>query len=245
MTGQVDLIKLDSLSKSYGVMRVTDAVTLHIHEGEAVGIVGPNGAGKTTLFNLITGTVQPSEGSIHWRGADITAMPAPQRCKGGIARSFQVPQPFGGMTVYENVLTAAIFGGGLTPDAARTRALDVLEASELSDRAGKVAGSLPLLDRKRLELSRALATDPKLLLLDEIAGGLTDPECVALVALIRKINRDHGVTVIWIEHVVHALMAVVNRLVVLDQGRIVMDGEPHAVMGSDLVRKLYTGLVDD
>ncbi len=241
----MQLVSLQGLSKSYGALRVTDDVTLSIAEGEAVGIVGPNGAGKTTLFNLITGTVRPSRGQILWRGAEITARTAPWRCRAGIARSFQVPQPFSGMTVFENVLTAAIFGGGLSPRAARARVAEVLEATELAARAGDLAGALPLLSRKRLELSRALATDPRLLLLDEIAGGLTDAECGALIALIRRINREHGVTVVWIEHVVHALMAVVGRLVVLDQGRVVMDGAPAEVMGSELVRKLYTGLSDD
>ncbi|QYZ69589.1 ABC transporter ATP-binding protein [Neotabrizicola shimadae] len=239
------LVELVGLSRSYGALKVTDNVTLGIPRGEALGIVGPNGAGKTTLFNLITGTVAPSSGRVIWRGQDITALSAASRCRAGIARSFQVPQPFAGMTVYENVLTAAIFGAGLTARAARARTRDVLEATELADRASRLAGALPLLDRKRMELSRALATNPDLLLLDEIAGGLTDQECTALIALIRSINRDHGVTVVWIEHVVHALLAVVTRLVVLDQGRVVMDGDPHTVMASDLVRRLYTGLSDD
>lgn len=235
------ILALEQLSKSYGALRVTEEVTLDLAEGEAVGIVGPNGAGKTTLFNLIAGTVRPTAGRIHFQGEDISSTSVQRRCRKGIARSFQVPQPFSGMTVYENVLTAAIFGGGLKAGDAATLALEVLRQTELANKADRIAGALPLLDRKRLELSRALATSPKLLLLDEIAGGLTDQECTALIELIRRINRERGVTILWIEHVVHALLAVVLRLIVLDTGRVVMDGEPHAVMGSELVRTLYTG----
>ena len=236
-----EILALEAVSKSYGAVAVARDVSLRIAEGEAVGIIGPNGAGKTTLFNLITGTVAPQTGAIRFRGADVSASSAAERCRLGVARSFQVPQPFGGMTVYENVFTAGLFGARLSKREAGAQALAILRDTELAAKADKLADEMPLLDRKRLELARALAAKPSLLLLDEIAGGLTDSECKALVALILRINREQGVTIVWIEHVVHALMAVVNRLVVLDAGRVVMDGEPKAVFASDEVVRLYTG----
>ena len=236
-----ELLRLQSLSKSYGGLAVTRDVTLGVDDGEAVGIIGPNGAGKTTLFNLITGTVAPQLGAIRFLGEDISRRSAAERCRLGIARSFQVPQPFGGMTVYENVFAAGLFGARLTRAEAARRAMTILRDTELDAKATRVAGELTLLDRKRLELARALATGPKLLLLDEIAGGLTDHECVALIALVKSINRERGVTIVWIEHVVHALLAVVNRLIVLDAGQLVMDGEPRAVFESEEVVRLYTG----
>ena len=206
--------------------------------GELVGILGPNGAGKTTLFNLITGTVQPNAGRVSFDGREVTAMDASRRCHLGIARSFQVPHPFVGMTVYENILVGATFGR--SRQAPEARALEVMEMTGMASRANALAGSLTLLDRKRLELARALAADPQLLLLDEIAGGLTDSECGALLQMIRDVHAT-GVTIIWIEHVVHALLEVAQRLVVLDFGRLVTDGPPAEVMASPEVRAIYMG----
>ena len=207
-------------------------------EGEIVGILGPNGAGKTTLFNLIAGTVQPDNGRINFTGEDISALGAADRCKRGIARSFQVPQPFNGMSVYENALLAATFGRDpLDPES---RALAALEQSGMKAKANIPAGKLTLLDRKRLELARALAANPKLLLLDEIAGGLTDSECVSLLAAIKDVHAQ-GVTIIWIEHVVHALLSVAQRLVVLNFGKIIADGNPREIMNSREVKSIYLG----
>ena len=238
------MLDLAGLSRNFGALKVTDEVSLSIPQGQAVGIIGPNGAGKSTLFSLITGTLMPDAGQVGFAGKDITSRNAAWRSRHGIARSFQVPQPFSGMTVFENLLTAASFGGGLSGRAAAERALSVLDQTHLAHRADTLAGDLTLLDRKRVELARALATNPRLLLLDEIAGGLTDAECAQLIEIIRQIHAG-GVTIVWIEHIVHALLAVVSRLVVLDTGRVVADGEPHGVISSPAVVALYTGMPHD
>ncbi|QRM57788.1 ABC transporter ATP-binding protein [Sinorhizobium sp. BG8] len=235
------IIELNAVSKRYGALQVTDNVTLSVDAGEALGIIGPNGAGKTTLFNLIAGTTMPDSGTIRFDGTDVTRMPARQRCHRGIGRSFQIPHPFVGMTTYENVLIGATFGGCSTESAGAAKAVDVLELTGLSGKANVLAGRLTLLERKRLEMARALASSPKLLLLDEIAGGLTEPECVELVAAIRSV-RAEGVSIIWIEHVVHALLAVVDRIAVVDFGRKIAEGEPAATMASPEVAAIYMGI---
>lgn len=235
------ILRLDDVSKSFGALKVTDGVSVDVPAGQALGIIGPNGAGKSTLFNLITGNMMADAGRIEFLGRDVTRVPAMGRVRMGVGRSFQIPQPFEGLTVFENLLTAATFGRGgreadVVADCAR-----ILEETELLRKANRLAGSLSLLDRKRLELARAMATDPKLLLLDEIAGGLTDGECRALVATIRGIHA-RGTTIIWIEHVLHALTSVVERLLVLDFGRVIGIGAPDAIMASREVREIYLGL---
>ncbi|MEE9312130.1 MAG: ABC transporter ATP-binding protein [Planctomycetota bacterium] len=239
-----DILSVSDLSKSFGAVTVADEQTFNVAQGEALGIIGPNGAGKTSLFNLITGTLAPNSGTITYCGKNITKHPAAKRCKNGIARSFQVPQPFSGMTVFENALVAATQSADLRGQAAYDLCLEVLEQTELLPKANVKAGQLTLLDRKRLELTRALCTRPKLLLLDEIAGGLTENECQSLIETIKSIHAD-GVTVIWIEHVVHALLAVVDRLIVIDFGRIVANGDPTDTMNSDQVREIYLGIDAD
>ena len=231
-------MSLSALSKSYGALVVTDGLGLDVKEGEILGVLGPNGAGKTTLFNLIAGTVRPDSGRVAFEGLDISRLDAAARCKRGVARSFQTPHPFGGMTVFENVLVGAAFGRN--PRDPEARALAALEQTGMRAKANVLAGGLTLLDRKRLEMARALATDPKLLLLDEIAGGLTDSEYASLLAAIRDIHAA-GVTIVWIEHVVHALLAVARRLVVMNFGRIIADGRPDAVMASREVKSVYLG----
>ena len=232
------LLSLSSLSKKYGALVVTDALSLDVAEGEIVGILGPNGAGKTTLFNLIAGTVKPDQGQVHFNGEDISKLGASQRCKRGISRSFQVPHPFSGMSVYENVLVGATFGREPTDPSAR--ALAVLEQTGMKLKANQLAGGLTLLDRKRLEMARALAANPKLLLLDEIAGGLTESECASLLAAIKDVHAS-GVTIVWIEHVVHALLSVAQRLVVMNFGKLIADGAPKEVMNSREVKSVYLG----
>ena len=234
------LLVLDGLRKAYGSLVVTDGVSLAVAEGEAVGVIGPNGAGKTTLFALVTGAVLPDAGAILLDGRDVTRLSAQKRCVAGLCRSHQVPQPFENLTVFENLLVAACFGRGLGEREARDVCGDILARTGLLAKANRIGGSLTLLDRKRLEMARALATRPRVLLLDEIAGGLTEGECAELVATIRDINRD-GTTIIWIEHIVHALLAVVGRLVVLDFGKVIAEGEPQAVMASRAVREIYLG----
>lgn len=235
------LLQLDTVSKSFGALRVTDGLSLSLAKGEALGIIGPNGAGKTTLFNLITGNVRPDQGRVHFQGRDITALSAAQRCHLGMGRSYQVPHPFGGMTVFENVLVGATFGAGQSERDGTALALDALQRTGLLAKANRLAGSLPLLDRKRLELARALATQPELLLLDEIAGGLTEHEVAELIASIQDI-RASGTAIIWIEHIVHALLAVVDRLLVINFGKLLMQGNPAEVMASAQVQEIYLGM---
>jgi branched-chain amino acid transport system ATP-binding protein len=235
----MSLLSLEDIKKSYGALKVTDGVSLDVAAGEIVGILGPNGAGKTTLFNLIAGTVKPNSGRVFFKGQDVTRLDASARCRMGLSRSFQIPHPFNGMTVFENILVGATFGRQ-THQGAEARAADVLRLTGLARRANDRAGSLTLLERKRLEMARALATDPALLLLDEIAGGLTERECLSLLDAIREVHST-GVTIVWIEHVVHALMSVAQRLVVVDFGRKIADGPPAEVLASKEVQSVYMG----
>lgn len=239
-----EILRLDGVSKAYGAVIVADTQSWSLGSGEALGVIGPNGAGKTSMFNLVTGTIAPNSGRITFDGQDVTGWSAARRCRAGIARSFQVPQPFGGMTVFENALVAATQGAGLSGPEAEGLCLDILDRTGLLHRANTLAKGLTLLERKRLELTRALCAKPKLLLLDEIAGGLTDSECVSLVRTIKDI-RETGVSIVWIEHVVHALLAVVDRLIVIDFGRKIADGVPEEIMNSREVKEIYLGIEAD
>ncbi len=235
------IVSLHNVSKRFGALTVTDDVSFDVPEGEALGIIGPNGAGKSTLFNLITGTLSPDSGRVEYDGRDVTRVPPMQRCLSGIGRSFQIPQPFDRLTVFENLLVSATHGRGLPEGAVEEDCAEVLERTELIKVANSPAGGLTLLQRKRLELARAMATRPKLLLLDEIAGGLTEGECVALVDTIKAIHGE-GVTIVWIEHVLHALTSVVERLLVLDFGKVIGIGDPAEIMASREVREIYLGI---
>ncbi len=237
----MELLALHSVSKSYGALKVTDNISLSVSKGETLGILGPNGAGKTTLFNLISGDVRCDEGRVMYAGNDVSRLMPNQRCHAGIGRSYQVPQPFGNMSVFENLVTAACFGGQQSEKQAWQTAKDVLEQTGLLSHANKPAGGLTLLNRKRLELARALATQPDLLLLDEIAGGLTEHEAHELVEELKRI-KGRGVTMIWIEHVVHALLSIADRLFVINFGQKLAEGEPQAVMNDPEVRRVYMGM---
>jgi len=236
-----DLLRIDNLSKRFGSLTAVDGLSLSLKQGETLGILGPNGAGKSTLFNLIAGDLQPTTGSIYFRGRDVTGLPSFRRCRMGIGRSYQIPRPFGRMTVFENLLTAATFASGKSEAACRPLCLDVLARTGLIGKADVLAGRLTLLERKRLELARALATGPQLLLLDEIGGGLTDSEIHALMETIRAVIAT-GVSVIWIEHIVHALFSVVSRLFVMNFGKELADGVPGAVMANPRVQEIYMGI---
>jgi branched-chain amino acid transport system ATP-binding protein len=235
------LLRLESVSKSYGALRAVDAISLSVAQGETLGVLGPNGAGKTTLFNLISGDARVDSGVMSFAGEAITHLAPHRRCRLGIGRSYQIPQPFGAMTVFENLLVAAAFGGGLGEHDAHAVCVETLERADLLGRANQLAGTLTLLDRKRLELARALATQPKLLLLDEIASGLTDHEAQELVAEIKAI-KARGMTMIWIEHVVHALLAVADRLFVLNYGQKLAEGAPQDVVNDTAVKRVYMGI---
>jgi branched-chain amino acid transport system ATP-binding protein len=235
------LLELNEVSKSYGALKAVDTVSLIVEDGEALAVIGPNGAGKTTLFNLITGDVAPTAGHMLFDGTDVTAMPPHRRSRLGIGRSYQIPHPFANMSVFENLLVGAIFGGGITERDSYKRCSDVLKLTGLYDKANVPARTLTLLQRKRLEMARALATQPKLLLLDEIAGGLTEYECGELVKTIKEIHA-RGTTIVWIEHIVHALVSVASRLLVMNFGQLLAQGNPYEVMSDARVREVYMGI---
>ena len=234
------LVCARTVVKRFGANTVLPGVDFAVRAGEAVGIVGPNGAGKTTLLAALSGSLALDAGAIYFNGANVTALDAAQRCRLGIARSHQVPRPFLGMTVFENVLTAALHGGGFAQSVAYDRAVDALDLCGMLPIANRRAESLGLLDRKRLELTRALATAPQLLLLDEIGGGLTDGEATELVATIQTL-RGRQITIVWIEHIVHVLTQVVERLVCMDAGRVIADGTPQEVFANQTVVAAYLG----
>ena len=234
------ILAAEGVVKSFDALLVLDRVDFAVGAAEAVGIVGPNGAGKSTLLNVLAGALRPAAGSVRFRGADVTKTAAAHRCRLGIARSHQVPRPFEAMTVFENVLVAATAGGGFVREEAYDRCIDALDLCGMLRVANRRAETLGLLDRKRLELARALATDPVILLLDEIGGGLTDAEAGELVATILELRR-RNLAVVWIEHIVHILLQVVDRLVCMNAGRIIADGAPRAVMADSAVIDAYIG----
>ncbi len=235
------ILVAEGLTKRFGAVTVVDDVSFSVAAGEVLGILGPNGAGKTTLFNLISGDLAANGGELSLDGSRLSAEPPYRRCQRGIGRTYQVPQPFGAMTAFENLLVPAMMSAHLRETEAYDHCAQVLGDCGLWDHANTPAGSLTLLNRKRLELARALAGKPKLLLLDEIAGGLTDAEGAELVALIRRV-RDQGVTIIWIEHVLHALMAVADRILVLNFGAKIAEGAPDEVMQNPEVQRVYMGI---
>jgi branched-chain amino acid transport system ATP-binding protein len=236
------VIEVDRVTKSFLGAPVIADLSFSVQEGEAVGIVGPNGAGKTTLLNLIAGDLAPERGTIHFDGRDVTRLRPDKRCHAGLARTAQVPRPFDGLSVFENVLVGATFGTHERASGpAKDLAAQALVQADMLDKANVLAGTLGLLDRKRLELARALATEPKVLLLDEIAGGLTEAEVHLLVEKIRQLAAG-GVTIVWIEHIVHALLAMVDRIMAMSFGRKIAEGDPHEVMGSPAVREVYLGV---
>lgn len=237
----MSILSLNGVNKSYGAVTVVDNLTININAGEAVGVIGPNGAGKSSLFNVISGLVPVDAGSIYLKNQDVTSASLEERCHLGICRAFQIPKPFEGMTVYENLLVGSIYGAGRNQFESEDVAYNILDKTGLLKLANEKAGALRLLDRKRLELAKALSTDPQVLLLDEIAGGLTDHECESLITLINNLKND-GVTIIWIEHVLRALMAFAERLVVLNFGKVIADGRPDEVWAMPEVKQIYLGI---
>jgi len=234
------VLELVGLSRNFGGLKVIDKLDLTVADREIVGIIGPNGAGKSTLFNLIGGNLTPDSGRIVYAGRELAGTTVWGRCRLGIGRTFQIPKPFTHMSVFENVLVAAIHGGGMTIARAKHQAEAVLETTGLWHRHAVDARRLPLLDLKRLELAKALASAPKLLLLDELAGGLTEAECNILLDIVREVH-DSGTTIVWIEHVIRALRRIAGRLVVLYGGAIFASGPPELVLADDRVKEIYLG----
>ena len=234
------LLELDNVTKRFGRVVIAEDLSFAVGPGDVVGIVGPNGAGKTSLFGLISGDLAPGAGEVRFAGHTVTKLDSAARCRLGIGRTYQVPRPFGDMTVFENVLVAAQQGGRLRRKASYAAAAVALERTGIESQANTPAERLGLLQRKRLELARALATQPTLLLLDEVAGGLTDPEVAQLVEIVRGVNAD-GVAVIWIEHVVRALTSLVSRMTCLYGGEFIGDGTPAEVLSTPRVREVYLG----
>jgi branched-chain amino acid transport system ATP-binding protein len=234
------VLEAKNLTKSYGGVRVVDDLSVSLLAGEALGVVGPNGAGKTTMLNLLTGIVHADEGTVIFGGEDISRRSPDERCHLGLGRTYQIPKPFEGMTVFENVLVGGTYGRGRSEKGSYEVCARALARTSLLPQANVLAESLSLLERKRLELARALATEPKVLLLDEIAGGLTEHEMQSLMDTIRQL-RTEGISIIWIEHIVHALLAVVDRLIAIDFGRLIAEGDPQTVINSPEVRDVYMG----
>lgn len=234
------VLKSSGLCMAFGAFKVLENINLRVMQGEIVGVLGPNGAGKTTLMNLLTGAYLPTAGQVHLMGRDVTRLATAARCHQGLGRTHQVPRPFTGMTVFENVLIAVRHGRATPVGDPIAAAWEALNDTGLTSVANRAASTLGLLDRKRLELSRALATDPQVLLLDEIGGGLTQAEGDKLVALIRNIH-ERGVTIIWIEHIMRMLMDSCSRLICMAGGQIIADGIPRDVIDAPAVQSAYFG----
>lgn len=239
-----EILTIQSLTKTFGSLTAVDNLTFNVEEGEILGMMGPNGAGKTTVFNLITGVYKPSGGKVIYRGTDVTHFPAAHRCRLGIGRTYQIPRPFENMTVFENLLVGAEYGANLKGKQARIEATDVLDFTGLLPKKDTFAGKLPLLDRKRLELARALATKPTLLLIDEVAAGLTESEVENLLDIVKSI-RQKGVTIIWVEHILMMLNRGVDRLLVINGGKWLMCGDPKECMESKEVHEVYLGMEEE
>jgi branched-chain amino acid transport system ATP-binding protein len=240
MTERPTVLEVAGLGKRFGGLTVIDRLDFTVGEREILGIIGPNGAGKTTLFNLIAGVLQPSAGIIRYNGREIGGLRSWDRCRLGIGRTYQIPKPFSHMSVFENVLTAAVHGAGKTIRAARERAEALLSLTGLAADHARLAGQLTLLDLKRLELCRALAIGPRLLLLDEIAGGLTDAEVDTLLGIVQRVHEE-GMAIVWIEHVIRALRRLCHRIAVLHEGAFVTIGDPETVLADQRVKTIYLG----
>ena len=235
------LLVLDDVTKRFRGLVAVDEVSFDVEAGEICGVIGPNGAGKTTLFNMIAGVFEPDGGSITFAGQRIDGLSADKVCRRGIGRTFQLVRPFPGLTVEDNVIVGGLLHRANVA-AAREKAHDLLRRLDLYDKRHQKASSLTLPDRKRLEVARALATDPKLLLLDEVMAGLRPTETDRMVAVLKALNHDTGLTIVLIEHVMRAVMALAGHIVVLHHGALIADGPPEAVVRDAAVIESYLGV---
>jgi branched-chain amino acid transport system ATP-binding protein len=230
------------VNKHFGGVVAVNNISFDIQAGEAIGLMGPNGAGKSTLLNLISGEYKPDSGTVAFKGHDITGLAPHRICHLGIARTYQIPQPFVNLTTLQNIMVAAEYGRGLGKDAAENEALKLIDMAELTEKKGAFARDLASITLKRLELARALATAPTLLLLDEVAAGLTEEEIPQILDILQRV-REMGITYILIEHVMRVMVKVVDRIIVMDKGTKIAEGPPNEVMKDSNVIKAYLGEV--
>ena len=238
------ILEISDLYVGYGKFKVLHSLSFEVEEGQVLGVIGPNGAGKTTLMNAISGLILPYQGSIVFNGANITKLSCDKRCRLGLGRTYQIPRPFDRLTVFENVLVAASYGTGKSERAATPHSMEVLSTTGLFEKCGVMAGQLTLLDRKRLEVARALATQPTLLLLDEVAAGLTDAEVHEVMKLVDSL-KNMGITIIWIEHVIRTMVESTDKILCLATGTKLIYGDPKEVMDSKEVEEVYLGVEED
>ena len=238
------ILSFKNVNAGYGRVQILNDLSFEVKKGEVYGVIGPNGCGKTTMFNALIGLIMPTQGEIIYDGKNVTKMKANDRCRLGIGRTYQVPRPFEGMSVYENCLVAAVHGAGHSEKEGRRVALDALKLTELYDKREVRAGELTLLDRKRLEIARALGTEPKLLLLDEVAAGLTEAEVQDVMKMVATLKAE-GYSIIWIEHVIQTMVESTDTLMCMAQGHNLIVGKPLEVMNSKLVEEVYLGGAED
>jgi len=239
-----NILSVSKICKSFGKVAAVHDLSFEVDPGEILGIIGPNGAGKTTMFNLITGDIRPDRGKVIFDGKDVTCDPPYKKCRQGIARTYQIPKPFLNMTVLENLLVGSIYGGGKGYKQSKHKSEMILERTGLLSQRNTIAGSLPLFDRKRLELAKALSTYPTLLLVDEVAGGLTEGEVEEVLEIIHSVRKG-GVTVLWVEHIVMAMQRGPDRLLVMNFGRILFSGKPEEAFSSEEVQRVYLGTEEE
>ena len=234
------ILSVKHINKQFGGLSAVLDVSFDVQAGEVLGLMGPNGAGKSTLLNIISGEYKPNSGAVQFQGHDITGLPPHRICRLGIARTFQIPQPFVNLTVLRNLMIAAEYGRNLGQAAAEREALKILDIVDLSDKKDMLARDLAAITLKRLELARALASDPSLLLLDEVAAGLTEEEIPRMLEILQRV-REMGITYILIEHVMRVMTRAVDRIIVLDEGMKIAEGTSNQVMEDKRVIEAYLG----